>query len=81
MKLISKGNKANHETLLSQLNLTTLDKRRDILSLRWVEKCFSNEKTAKLFPLTKKKYTFFHANTQIKKIASYVHATSSKQRS
>ena len=74
VKLISKGNKANYETLLSQLNLTTLDKRRDILSLRWAKKCLSNEKTSKMFPLNKKnlqhntrnkeKYTIFHANTQ-----------------
>lgn len=74
VKLILKGKGTNYENSLSQLNLTTLEKRRDILSLRWAKKCLSNKKTAKMFPLTKKKhdynlrkpqkYKVFHANTQ-----------------
>ena len=57
VKLISRGKETNYEESLSQLNLTTLDKRRDILSLRWAKKCLANEKTAKMFPLTKKNMT------------------------
>ena len=33
VKLVSKGNTAIYETLLSQLNFTTLDKRRDLTFL------------------------------------------------
>ena len=74
VKLIMKGKMTNYEESLSQLNLLTLDKRRDILSLRWAKKCLANEKTAKMFPLTQRnhdyplrkqeKYKVFRANTQ-----------------
>ena len=74
VKLIMKGKMTNYEESLSQLNLLTLDKRRDILSLRWAKKCLTNEKTAKMFPLTQRnhdyplrkqeKYKVFRANTQ-----------------
>ena len=57
-----------------QLNLSTLDKRRDILSLRWAKKCTENKKMAHMFPLNKKKlkhntrkkekYIVFKANTE-----------------
>ena len=74
VKLISKGKETNYEKSLSLLNLTTLDSRRDMLSLRWAKKCLTNEKTSKMFPLTKRKhgyplrkqekYVVFKANTQ-----------------
>ena len=74
MKLIAKGNTESYEKLLSQLNLTPLDKRRDILSLRLAKKCLSIKNTAKMFPLNKKshkyttrkqnKYTVFNPNTE-----------------
>ena len=81
VKLILKGNNSNYETLLDQLNLTTLDKRRDILSLRWAKKCLSNEKTTKMFPINKKyyntrhkeKYTVFNANTERMKNSPFIY--------
>ena len=42
VKLILRGNYTNYEESLLQLNLQTLDKRRDILSLRWAKKCLEN---------------------------------------
>ena len=90
MKFIAKGNTESYEKLLSQLNLTPLDKRRDILSLRLAKKCLSIKNTAKMFPLNKKshiyntrkhnKYTVFNPNTErIKKIANNLYATLVKQ--
>ena len=74
VKLIAKGNTESYEKLLSQLNLTPLDKRSDILSLRLAKKCLSIKNTAKMFPLNKKsrkyttrkqnKYTVFNPNTE-----------------
>ena len=44
VKIILKGKGTDYELFLSQFNLTTLEKRKDILSLRWAKKCLSNRK-------------------------------------
>ena len=74
VKLILGRKYKNYTQALLQLNLSTLDKRRDILSLRWAKKCTENEKMAHMFPLNKKKikhntrkkekYVVFKANTE-----------------
>ena len=55
VKLILGRKYKNYTQALLQLNLSTLDKGRDILSLRWAKKCTENEKMAHVFPLNKKK--------------------------
>ena len=74
VKLILGRKYKNYTQALLQLNLSTLDKRRDILSLKWAKKCTENEKMAHMFPLNKKKlkyntrrrekYIVFKANTE-----------------
>ena len=71
--ILGKKYKTYKESLLL-LNLSTLEERRDTLSLRWAKKCTENEKVAHMFPLNKKKhkyntrnkekYTVFKANTE-----------------
>ena len=46
VKLILGRKYKNYTQALLQLNLSTLDKRRDILSLRWAKKCTENKKMA-----------------------------------
>ena len=72
----------DYELSLSQLNLTTLEKRRDIFSLRWAKKCLSNKKTAKMFPLTKKKqdYNLRIPHTTNEKLPNHIYAASFEQR-
>ena len=67
MKLIAKGNTESYEKLLSQLNLTPLDKRRDILSYTYTTR-------------KQNKYTVLNPNTErMKKIANNLYATLVKQ--
>ena len=55
VKLILGRKYKNYMQALLQLNLSTLDKRRDILSLRWAKRCTENKKMAHMFLLNKKK--------------------------
>ena len=50
VKVILKGKYTNYNNGLKKLNLQSLDKRRELLCLRFSKKCLSNEKVSKMFP-------------------------------
>ena len=52
-KVILKGYNDNYENALKTLKLDTLDKRREMLCLKFAKNCLKNEKMKKLFPLEK----------------------------
>ena len=54
LKVILKENYKDYKSALSQLNLQTLSKRREILCLKFAKKCLKLEKFKNLFPLNKK---------------------------
>jgi hypothetical protein len=54
VKLILKNKYTTYEEALERLNLISLDKRRDILCLKFANKCLSDKKTSHMFPLRKK---------------------------
>ena len=74
VKLILGKKYKTYRQALLLLNLSTLEDRRDTLSIRWAKKCTENEEVAHMFPLNKKKhkyntrkkekYIVFKANTE-----------------
>ena len=54
LKVILKQNYKDYKSALSQLNLQTLSKRREILCLRFAKKCLKLQNFKTLFPLNKK---------------------------
>ena len=54
VKLLLKNEYTTYEEALEKLNLISLDKRRDILCLKFAKKCLSDSKTRHMFPLRKK---------------------------
>ena len=53
LKIILKDHYTTYEDALEVLNLQSLEKRREILCLRFAKNCLKNEKLKKLFPLHK----------------------------
>ena len=51
LKIILKSHYNNYEDALKILKLDTLDKRREMLCLKFAKNCLKNEKMKKLFPL------------------------------
>ena len=56
LKIILNKSFENYELALQKANLETLKKRRENLCLKFSKKCLQNEKTDKLFPLSKKQH-------------------------
>ena len=54
MGTILKNKYTTYEEALYKLNLISLDNRRDILYLKFANKCLSDKKTSHMFPLRKK---------------------------
>ena len=65
-KLILKNRYQTYQKSLSELNLTSLDSRRDQLCLKWALNCRKNEKTRHIFPLNDRKH-----NHHLRKIQKY----------
>ena len=53
LKIILKSHYHNYEDALKTVKLDTLEKRREILCLKFAKNCLKNEKMKKLFPLEK----------------------------
>ena len=53
--IMGKSYKSYKESL-KELSLDTLEKRREILCLKFAKKCLKNEKLKNLFPMSKKKH-------------------------
>ena len=51
MKIILKNHYDNYENALKILKLDTLNKRREMLCLKFAKNCLKNEKMKRLFPL------------------------------
>ena len=51
LKIILKNHYTTYEEALKILNMDTLDKRREVLCMKFAKKCLRNEKMKKLFPL------------------------------
>ena len=51
LKIILKDNYTTYEEALRILNMDTLDKRRELLCMRFAKNCLRNEKMKRLFPL------------------------------
>ena len=83
VKLILGKKYKTYRQALLLLNLSTLEDRRDTLSIRWAKKCTENEEVAHMFPLNKKKhkyntrkkekYIVFKANTERMKISPIIY--------
>ena len=54
VKLLLRGKYKTYEQALEQLNMKTLNKRRDILCLSFAKKCTLNSKTSHIFPQKKR---------------------------
>ena len=54
LERVHKSALKDYKSALSQLNLQTLSKRREILCLKFAKKCLKLEKFKNLFPLNKK---------------------------
>ena len=65
-KLIMKNRYQTYEKSLQQLNLTTLDSRRDEICLKFALNCRKNKKTTHIFPLNDRKHSY-----EIRKIHKY----------
>ena len=74
-KLILKNRFTTYEQALISLNLSTLDSRRDQLSLKFALNCRKNEKTRHIFPLNKKTH-----NYEVRKISKYMVQKSNTER-
>ena len=66
-KLVLKNRFTTYEQALISLNLSTLESRRDQLSLRFALNCRKNEKTKHIFPLNNKTH-----NYELRKISTYM---------
>ena len=51
MKIILGNRYKSHKQALSELDLETLDNRRENLCIRFARKCVKYEKTAHMFPI------------------------------
>ena len=51
LKIILKNHYTSYEDALKILNMETLDKRREMLCMKFAKNCLRNEKMKKLFPL------------------------------
>ena len=56
LRIILGSRYENHKKALDVLNMDTLEKRREYLSLRFARKCLENEKMKSMFPLNKKSH-------------------------
>ena len=73
MKIILNGSYKSYEQSLAQLDLQSLNERREMLCLNFALKCVKNEKMKHMFPISEKthimptrdenKYNVYHANT------------------
>lgn len=57
LKIILKGNYIDYEDALEALGLQTLDKRREIMCLKFAKQCLRNEKAKTMFPLAKNNHS------------------------
>ena len=56
LRVILQNNYTSYKSGLRQLNLQTLNKRRDKLCLKFAKKCLKNDKVRDLFPKNKSKH-------------------------
>ena len=56
LRVILRSDYQNYEDALRLTNLESLDKRRDLLGLKFAKNCLRNENFAKLFPLKETKH-------------------------
>ena len=54
----------SYQQALSDLDIETLDNRRENLCIRFARKCVQNEKTAHMFPLKEKTHTMHTRKTE-----------------
>ena len=71
-KIILQESYSSYETALKKLNLDSLKDRRNLLCLKFAQKCLKNDKTKSMFPLSEEnhhytriqeKFKVKHANT------------------
>ena len=62
VRVIMGNNYNTYRQSLKELKLDTLERRREILCLKFAKKCLQNEKLKNLFPLNKNKHSMIRRN-------------------